>query len=75
MVDELIGKLSIKRGPNVPANVMARNIDAKHILYLNLNREPKTIELKGASHSVLHDLDYTDKFAVPPFEPEFVEIK
>lgn len=75
MVDELIGKLAIKRGPTAPTNVMARFIDPKHVLYLNLNGESKTIELKGQLRSILHDADYTDKFTLPPYQPEFIEIK
>ena len=75
MVDELVAKLGIKHGPVVPPNVMARNIDTRHVLYLNLNSEPTLIELKGSSHGLSHDADYTDKFTVPPYEPEFIEIK
>jgi beta-galactosidase len=34
LVDDLIKELEIKKGPEVPAGVMARQIDAKHFLYL-----------------------------------------
>jgi beta-galactosidase len=75
ILDELISELSIKKGPEAPQNVMARFIDNKHILYLNLNNETREIELKGKSRSVLLDKNYNDKFTVPPYEPEFVELK
>jgi len=75
ILDELITALDIQKGPDVPGDVMARRIDDKHILYLNVSKEPKTIELKGKSRSILFDKDYTDRFVLKPFEPEFVELK
>jgi len=75
ILDELITALAIQKGPDVPNNVMARRIDDKHILYLNVGKEPKTIELKGKSRSILFDKDYTDRFVLEPFEPEFIELK
>jgi beta-galactosidase len=59
----------------VPDGVMARQIDRNHLLYLNVSGEPKKIELKGKSRSILFDKDYTDSFTIEPFEPEFVELK
>jgi len=53
--------------------VMARAIDARHILYLNLNGQPKAIELGGRSRSILKDRDYTGGFELGPYEPDFVE--
>jgi beta-galactosidase len=75
LIDALISELSIKKGPEVPQNVMARFIDSKHILYLNVSSEPKVIELKGKSRSILSDEDYTDKFTIEPYGPEFIELK
>ncbi len=75
LLDDLISELSIKKGPDVPNGVMARQIDRNHLLYLNVSAEPKTIELKGSSRSILFDKDYTDRFTIAPFEPEFVELK
>jgi beta-galactosidase len=75
LLDDLIRELSIKKGPEVPNGVMARQIDEKHILYLNVSGEPKEIHLKGNSRSILFDLDYHDNFTIPPYEPEFIEIK
>ena len=53
--------------------VMARQIDSKHILYLNVSGQPK--EMKKNSRSILWDKDYAGNFTVAPYEPEFIEIK
>lgn len=75
LLDELIPALSIKKGPEVPDGVMARFIDNKHILYLNVSNEQKTIDPKRKSKSILFDKEYTGKFLLEPFEPEFIELK
>jgi beta-galactosidase len=75
LLDELTNELSIKKGPDVPYGVMARQVDKNHLLYLNISGEPKKIELSGKSRSILFDKDYTDSFTIEPYEPEFIEIK
>jgi beta-galactosidase len=75
LVDDLISELSIKKGPDVPEGVMARLIDRKHILYLNVSGKPKEIQMKGNSRSILFDKNYSGNFTIAPFEPEFIEIK
>jgi beta-galactosidase len=75
LLDHLINELSIKRGPDVPSGVMARQIDANHILYLNVTGENKEIQMKRNSRSVLFDKDYTGNFIIAPYEPEFIELK
>ena len=75
LLDDLINELSIKKGPDVPAGVMARQIDKNHFLYLNVSGEPKEIQMKGKSRSILFDKDYTGNFTIASFEPEFIEIK
>jgi len=74
LLGDLAGPLGLKPGPVVPPGVMARQIDARHVLYLNLDGAPKRVELKGTSHSLLHDRDFQDGFTLEPFEPEFVEL-
>ena len=49
LLDDLINELGIKKGPEVPAGVMARQIDNTHFLYLNVTGEPKEIPMKGKS--------------------------
>ena len=74
LLDDIIIALDLKRGPEVPQGVMARQIDKNHVLYLNVTGEAKTISLKGKSHSVLFEKNYTDHITLAPYEPEFLEI-
>ena len=73
IVSDLISRLGINTGPVVPEGVMARQIDAAHLLYLNLDGTPKRIELKGRSSSILYDRHYENAFTIDPYQPEFVE--
>ena len=75
LLDELISELSIKKGPEAPAGIMARQIDKNHILYLNVSGETKEIQIKGNSRSILFDKDYTGNFTIAPYKPEFIEIR
>jgi beta-galactosidase len=75
LLDELINELAMKKGPEVPSGVMARQIDKNHYLYLNVSGEPKEIQMKGKSRSILFDKDYTGNFSIAPYEPEFIEVK
>jgi beta-galactosidase len=75
LIDELIDELGIKKGPEVPSGIMARQIDEKHFLYLNVSGETKEIKINRESHSILFDRDYTGNFTIAPYEPEFIEIK
>ena len=75
LLDELIDKLNITKGPDVPAGVMARQIDKNHYLYLNVSGETKEIQVKGNSRSLLFDKNYSGNFTIAPYEPEFIEIR
>lgn len=75
LIDDLISELGIKKGPDVPSGVMARQIDEKHFLYLNVSGEPKEVKMNGKSRSILFDKDYTGNITIAPYEPEFVEVK
>ncbi|MDP4275982.1 MAG: beta-galactosidase trimerization domain-containing protein, partial [Bacteroidota bacterium] len=75
VLDELIDQLNIKKGPEVPSGVMARQIDKTHYLYLNVSGEPKEILMKGKSRSILFDKDYAGNFSIAPYEPEFIEVR
>jgi len=75
LLDNLISELSLKKGPDVPEGVMARQIDKNHVLYLNVSGEPKEIKLIRNSKSILFDKDYTGNFTIKPYEPEFIEMK
>ena len=75
LLDDLINELSIKKGPDVPNGVMARQIDKNHFLYLNVTGEPKEIPVKEKSKSILFDKEYSGNFTIAPYEPEFIEIE
>ncbi len=75
IVDDLIKELGIKKGPDVPSGVMARQIDDSHFLYLNVSGEPKEIPLKGKAKSLLFDKNYAGSFTLAPYEPEFIEVE
>ena len=75
LLDDLINNLSIKKGPDVPDSVMARQIDKNHFLYLNISSAQKEIKMNGSTHSILFNKDYTGNFTITPEEPEFIEIK
>jgi beta-galactosidase len=66
--------LGIKKGPEVPAGVMVRQIDKNHFLYLNVSGEPKEIPVKGKSKSILFGKEYAGNITIAPYEPEFIEI-
>ena len=67
--------MTIKKEPDVPSGVMARQIDKNHFLYLNVSSEPKEIQMKGSARSILFDKDITGNFTIAPYEPEFIEIR
>jgi beta-galactosidase len=73
IIGDLINRLGINVGPEVPDGVMARQIDATHFLYLNLDGTSKRIEFKGKSTSILYDRNYEDAFTIDPYQPDFVE--
>jgi beta-galactosidase len=75
LLDDLIDELEIKKGPDVPSGVLARQIDKNHFLYLNVSGEAKEIQMKGNSRSILFDKDYKGNFTISPYEPEFIEVK
>jgi beta-galactosidase len=75
LLDDLIVALGIKKGPDVPPGVMARQIDSNHFLYLNASNESKEIHITGKSRSMLNDKEYSGNFTIAPNEPEFIELK
>ncbi len=75
LLDDLIDELGIRKGPEVPSGVMARQIDETHFLYLNVSGGPKEIQVKGQARSILYEKDYSDNITIAPYEPEFIEIK
>jgi beta-galactosidase len=74
-MDDLIKQLNIRNGPDVPSGVMARQIDKKHFLYLNVTGEPREIKLNGKGKSILFGKVYDGNFSIAPYEPEFIEVE
>jgi beta-galactosidase len=75
LVDELIVELCLKKGPDVPPGVMARQIDTSHFLYLNVSGHAKQITIKGKARSILFERNYNGNFTIQPYEPDFIEMK
>ncbi|MQM26027.1 cellulase family glycosylhydrolase [Glycomyces sp. NEAU-7082] len=73
VLDDEIDRLGLRRGPAVPAGVMARRIDEDHVLYVNLDGEPKPIELSGKATSLLSGDGYDGGFTLGAFDAEFIE--
>lgn len=75
LIDKLTTDLLLKKGPDVPAGVMARAIDKKHVLYLNISNKPQVIIQKHPSVGVLSGKNYSGSFSIDPYQPEFIELK
>lgn len=75
LFDDLIKELTIKKGPEVPKEVMARYIDNKHILYLNTSNEKKQITISTKAKGLLSGRHYDNAIQLEPFEPEFIELE
>ena len=75
ILEKLITELSIRKGPDMPRGVMARDIDQTHTLYLNLNASPQSIVLRGKAKGILSGERYEDSFLLPPYEPELIEFE
>ena len=74
LLEAEIELLGIDRGVLVPPGVMARAVDDRHVLYLNLDADPKPITFEGKATSVLHDTDYEGGFTLGPYDADFVEL-
>lgn len=75
ILDRLIENLKMKRGPEVPSGIMARDIDNKRVLYLNTTTQPIKIHIKGKGKSILLDRTYNGEFELRQFEPDLIEME
>ena len=73
ILDDLISELGIRKGPDVPAGVMARDVDPKHSLYLNATGQVVEIKVPGKAKGLITGKSYKGVVAIPPFEVEFIE--
>ncbi|MGP3749952.1 beta-galactosidase [Streptomyces sp. IBSNAI001] len=75
VLDAEIESRGIRPDLTVPPGVLARAIDTKHLLYVNLDGESKPITTPGPSRSVLHDRDHPKSgFTLAPFDADLVEL-
>ncbi|CAM5279046.1 beta-galactosidase [Streptomyces atroolivaceus] len=75
VLDSELELRGIRPDLTVPPGVLARAIDATHLLYVNLEGESKAIATPGPSRSVLHDHAHADDgFTLAPFDSDLVEL-
>jgi len=74
VIGEVLKSVPIRKGPETPKDVMARYINSKHILYINLSKEDKEITVKGTVKSILTGKTYSNTFILKAFGPEFIEL-
>lgn len=75
VIDSVIGRLKIRRGPSVPERVSARWIDRNHLLVLNHSSEEKTIQVGKKCRSLLSGKDYSGSVLLKGNDADFIEIK
>ncbi len=73
ILDDLISELGIRKGPDVPAGVMARDVDSKHSLYLNATGQVVEIKVPGKAKGLITGNSYKGVVTIPPYEVEFIE--
>jgi beta-galactosidase len=74
VLDAEIERLGVRTGPPVPEGVMARAITDRHRLYLNLDGEPKRIDLPRGASANLGGRRHADGFTLGPWDAELVEL-
>lgn len=73
LLESELARLGIA-GPVVPAGVMARAVDDRRVLYLNLDAEPKPIVFQGKATGVLSEARYEGGFTLGPYDAEVIEL-
>ncbi|MEU5870838.1 beta-galactosidase [Glycomyces sp. NPDC047369] len=73
VLDTEIERLGVRRGPAAPPGVMARAVGERHHLYLNLDAEPKTIDLPRSGRGVLGEQPLGHRLTLAPWDAELVE--
>ena len=75
LMAQLIEECNIRTGPEVPEGVMARQIDDRHFIFLNLSSEAQVIPIESPSISLLNGNKYESAFTLTSYEPEFLETR
>ncbi|MEW6597514.1 MAG: beta-galactosidase [Pseudomonadota bacterium] len=72
LVRSLYAELGVKRGPQTPAGVVAREVEGR-VLYVNTNNAPAKVEIAGARKGVLTGKTYVDHIDLPPYGVELAQ--
>ena len=72
LVRSLYPTLGIKRGPQTPAGVVARNV-AGRTLYVNTTQAPVTVSFTGVKTGLLSHKPYAGTLALAPYGVEIVQ--
>ncbi|NUQ90887.1 MAG: beta-galactosidase [Glycomyces artemisiae] len=72
VLDTETERLAVRPGPSAPEGVMARAITDRHHLYLNLDAEPKTIDLPRTGRGVLSEQHLGHRLVLAPWDAELV---
>lgn len=72
LIRSLYGDLKIERGPQTPANVVARTVDDR-TMYVNTNNAPVSVPITGTKRGVLSGKAYTGKLELAPYAVELLQ--
>ncbi|WP_242182447.1 beta-galactosidase [Sphingomonas sp. CARO-RG-8B-R24-01] len=72
LVRSLYPALGIKRGPDTPAGVIARDVDGR-TLYVNTTQAPVTVSFTGTKRGILSKQSHAGTLALPPYGVELVQ--
>jgi len=72
LIRSLYGTLGIERGPETPNGVVARVVDGR-TLYVNTNKAPATVTIKGSKTGVLTHKAYNGQLDLPAYGVELLK--
>jgi beta-galactosidase len=74
VLEDEIERLGVRTGPQAPQGVMARAVTDRHVLYLNLDKESKPIDLPHAASGLLSGHRLEKGFILGAWDAELVEL-
>jgi beta-galactosidase len=74
VLENEIERLGVRTGPQAPQGVMARAVTDRHVLYLNLDKESKPIDLPHAASGLLSGHRLEKGFILGAWDAELVEL-
>ena len=66
---------ALRKEPDAPQGIIARFIDDKHLLGLNISDHVQEINIKGQTKNILTGNSYSNQFTLKAYEPKFIEIR